>query len=59
MSKTKETPEHSAFEGPAIGSLIPEDYVMIKHKDGTVSFEPPQYNDIPKDKKLGDCHGEE
>ena len=45
MSRIKDTPEHSAFEGPAIGSLIPENYVRIEHKDGTISYEPPQNTD--------------
>ena len=50
MSKIEETPKHSGFEAPAIGSIIPKDYVMIKHKDGRISFEPPQNTDVQNEK---------
>lgn len=51
MSKIEETPKYSGFETPAIGSIIPKDYVMIKHKDGTISFEPPEELVINNDKE--------
>lgn len=50
MSNTKDKPEHSGFEGPAIGEIIPENYIKIVREDGTIAFVPPDETSINKDK---------
>ena len=51
MSNTKDKPVHSGFEGPAIGMLIPENYIKIVREDGTVAFVPPEEAVVNSDKK--------
>ena len=45
VSDKTNRPLGSGFEAPAIGVVIPEDYIMKKNDDGTVYFVPPEKSD--------------